>query len=138
MYREWPFFKTLLDFMQMTLAKSDLRIDRTYTFLISDAGVRERMWARISDEHAACVDALLKITGSKNLLDDNPALQRSVRLRDPYVEPLSYVQVSLLRRLRNLPEDSDERERARTRSQNALAHGLRDLLGTAEHGLMSF
>ena len=110
MYREWPFFRTLLDFMQMTLAKSDLRIARTYTSLVSDDGVRERMWHRISTEHAACVDALLKITGSENLMDENPVLQRSVRLRNPYVDPLSYVQVSLLRRLRALPEDSDERE----------------------------
>ncbi|HEV2744694.1 MAG TPA: phosphoenolpyruvate carboxylase, partial [Rubrobacter sp.] len=48
--------------------------------------------------------------GSENLLDDTPVLQRSIRLRNPYVDPLSYVQVSLLRRLRDLPEDSPERE----------------------------
>ncbi len=110
MYRGWPFFRTLLDFMQMTLAKSDLRIARTYTSLVSDKDVRDRMWARISEEHAACVHALLLITGSENLLDDTPVLQRSIRLRNPYVDPLSYVQVSLLRRLRSLPEDSPERE----------------------------
>jgi phosphoenolpyruvate carboxylase len=56
------------------------------------------------------VEALLKITGNENLLDDSPVLQRSIRLRNPYVDPLSYVQVSLLRRLRDLPEDSPERE----------------------------
>jgi phosphoenolpyruvate carboxylase len=110
MYRGWPFFRTLLDFMQMTLAKSDLRIARTYTSLVSDDGVRDRMWGRISAEHAACVDALLLITGSENLLDDTPVLQRSIRLRNPYVDPLSYVQVSLLRKLRDLPEASPERE----------------------------
>jgi phosphoenolpyruvate carboxylase len=112
MYREWPFFRTLLDFMQMTLAKSDLRIARTYTSLISDDDVRDGIWSRIASEHAACVEALLKITGLKNLLDNTPVLQRSVRLRNPYVDPLSYVQVSLLRQLRNLPEDSAEREGA--------------------------
>src|ERR687894_1093404 len=110
MYHGWPFFRTLLDFMQMTLAKSDLRIARTYTSLVSDPGVRDRMWARISEEHAACIDALLLITGSENLLDDTPVLQRSIRLRNPYVDPLSYVQVSLLRKLRELPDDSPERE----------------------------
>ncbi|HEV2741950.1 MAG TPA: phosphoenolpyruvate carboxylase, partial [Rubrobacter sp.] len=109
MYRGWPFFRTLVDFMQMTLAKSDLRIAYSYTSLVSNEGVRERMWARISEEHAACVDALLLVTGSENLLDDTPVLQRSIRLRNPYVDPLSYVQVSLLRRLRDLPEDSPER-----------------------------
>jgi phosphoenolpyruvate carboxylase len=110
MYERWPFFRTLIDFMQMTLAKSDLRIAETYTSLVSDPGTRDRLWQRISEEHAACVSALLKITGSENLLDHSPVLQRSIRLRNPYVDPLSYIQVSLLRRLRTLPEDSPERE----------------------------
>jgi phosphoenolpyruvate carboxylase len=110
MYERWPFFRTLIDFMQMTLAKSDLRIAETYTSLVEDPETRDRLWRRISDEHAACVDALLRITGNENLLDDSPVLQRSIRLRNPYVDPLSYVQVSLLRRLRELPEDSPERE----------------------------
>jgi phosphoenolpyruvate carboxylase len=110
MYEQWPFFRTLTDFMQMTLAKSDLRIAETYTSLVDDPTTRERLWRRIFDEHAACVGALLKITGQENLLDDSPVLQRSIRLRNPYVDPLSYVQVNLLRRLRALPEDSPERE----------------------------
>ncbi|MCA1688198.1 MAG: phosphoenolpyruvate carboxylase, partial [Actinobacteria bacterium] len=110
MYERWPFFRTFVDFMQMTLAKSDLRIAETYTSLISDPETRSRLWQRISEEHAACVDALLKITGNGNLLDDSPILQRSIRLRNPYVDPLSYIQVSLLRRLRSLPEDSPEQE----------------------------
>jgi phosphoenolpyruvate carboxylase len=110
MYRCWPFFRTLVDFMQMTLAKSDLRIAETYTSLVSNPQTRVRLWKRISEEHASCVEALLKITKNENLLDDSPVLQRSVRLRNPYVDPLSYIQVSLLRRLRALPEDSSERE----------------------------
>jgi phosphoenolpyruvate carboxylase len=56
------------------------------------------------------VKAVLLITGNDNLLDDSPVLQRSIRLRNPYVDPLSYVQVTLLRRLRALPEDSPDRE----------------------------
>src|ERR671910_1949879 len=112
MYEGWPFFRTLVDFMQMTLAKSDLRIAENYTSLVSDPDVRDRLWSRISDEHAACVDALLLITGNDNLLDDSPVLQRSIRLRNPYVDPLSYVQVTLLRRLRTLPEGSSDREDA--------------------------
>jgi phosphoenolpyruvate carboxylase len=112
MYEGWPFFRTLIDFMQMTLAKSDLRIGENYTSLVSDPAIRERLWARISEEHAACVEALLLITGNEDLLDDSPVLQRSIRLRNPYVDPLSYIQVTLLRRLRALPEDSPEREGA--------------------------
>jgi phosphoenolpyruvate carboxylase len=112
MYEGWPFFRTLIDFMQMTLAKSDLRIAENYTSLVTNPDVRDRLWSRISEEHAACVDALLLITGNHNLLDDSPVLQRSIRLRNPYVDPLSYVQVTLLRRLRALPEDSPDREDA--------------------------
>jgi phosphoenolpyruvate carboxylase len=112
MYEGWPFFRTLVDFMQMTLAKSDLRVAENYTSLVSDPDLRDRLWSRISEEHAACVDALLLTTGNKNLLDDSPVLQRSIRLRNPYVDPLSYVQVTLLRRLRSLPEDSPDREDA--------------------------
>ena len=110
MYEGWPFFRTLVDFMQMTLAKSDLRVSENYTSLVSDPGIRDRLWRRISGEHAACVEALLAITGNANLLDDSPVLQRSIRLRNPYVDPLSYIQVTLLRRLRGLSEDSPERE----------------------------
>ncbi|CAN5825800.1 phosphoenolpyruvate carboxylase [soil metagenome] len=112
MYEGWPFFRTLVDFMQMTLAKSDLRIAENYTSLVSDPDIRKRLWTRISEEHAACVSALLLITRHDNLLDDSPVLQRSIRLRNPYVDPLSYVQVTLLRRLRALSEDSPEREDA--------------------------
>lgn len=110
MYAGWPFFRTLIDFMQMTLAKSDMRIAETYTSLVEDEETGNSLWQRISGEHDACVRAVLEITGNENLLDDSPVLQRSVRLRNPYVDPLSYVQVSLLRRLRALPEGSPERE----------------------------
>ncbi|HSK83703.1 MAG TPA: phosphoenolpyruvate carboxylase [Rubrobacter sp.] len=110
MYVGWPFFHTLVDFMQMTLAKSDLRIAEHYTSLVSNPTTRGRLWTRISEEHADCVRAILLITENENLLDDSPVLQRSIRLRNPYVDPLSYVQVALLRRLRALPENSQERE----------------------------
>src|SRR5215204_2926798 len=110
MYEGWPFFRTLVDFMQMTLAKSDLRVAENYTSLVSDPDTRSRLWTRISEEHADCVRAILLITENENLLDDSPVLQRSIRLRNPYVDPLSYVQVALLRRLRALPECSQEHE----------------------------
>ncbi|MDQ3603937.1 MAG: phosphoenolpyruvate carboxylase [Actinomycetota bacterium] len=68
MYEGWPFFRKLVDFMQMTLAKSDLRIAENYTSLVSDPAIRERLWQRISGEHASCVEALLRVTGNENLL----------------------------------------------------------------------
>ena len=93
MYAGWPFFKTLVDFMQLTLAKSEIRIAEAYAALVEDEGVRKRVWGRVSEEHTACVGALLRITQKDDLLDDNPVLQRSIRLRNPYVDPLSYIQV---------------------------------------------
>ena len=109
MYKEWPFFRTLINFVQMTLAKSDLRIAETYTTLVEDQEIRERIWRRISEEHTACLKSLSQITGHAEPLDDSPVLQRSIRLRNPYVDPLSYIQVNLLHRLRSLPEGSEER-----------------------------
>ncbi len=108
MYEGWPFFRKLVDFMQMTLAKSDLRIAENYTSLVSDPAIRERLWQRISGEHASCVEAPLRVTGNDNLLADSPVLQRSIRLRNPYVDPLSYIQVTLLLRL---PREGERAER---------------------------
>ena len=129
MYRGWPFFRTLVDFMQMTLAKSDLRIAEAYSTLVEDPEVRERLWERTSEEHQMSMRSLLHITEQKHLLDNTPILQRSVRLRNPYVDPLSYIQVSLLRRLRSLPEDSPERE--------AIAHPLLLTIAGISSGLLN-
>ena len=129
MYREWPFFRTLVDFMQMALAKSDLRISEAYSMLVDDPGVRERIWDRVSEEHTTSVQVLLGITGQEHLLDNAPVLQRSIRLRNPYVDPLSYIQVSLLRRFRFLPEDSPERE--------AIVHPLLLTIAGISSGLLN-
>jgi phosphoenolpyruvate carboxylase len=129
MYREWPFFRTLVDFMQMTLAKSDLRIAEAYSMLVKSQGVRERIWERVSEEHARCVRVLLGITEQKHLLDNAPVLQRSIRLRNPYVDPLSYIQVSLLRRFRSLPAYSPERE--------TMAHPLLLTIAGISSGLLN-
>ena len=129
MYQGWPFFRTLVDFMQMTLAKSDLRIAEAYSTLVENPDIRERLWERISEEYEMSVRSLLRITEQKHLLDNSPVLQRSVRLRNPYVDPLSYIQVSLLRRFRDLPEDSTERE--------AIAHPLLLTIAGISSGLLN-
>jgi phosphoenolpyruvate carboxylase len=129
MYREWPFFKTLVDFMQMTLAKSDLRIAEAYSTLVQNAKVRERIWERASEEYEKSVRTLLQITEQEHLLDGSPVLQRSIRLRNPYVDPLSYIQVSLLRRFRSLPESSPERE--------AISHPLLLTIAGISSGMMN-
>ncbi len=100
MYREWMFFATLIDNAQQSLTKSDLSIAEQYLDLVADAGVRERIWEILRNEHTAARAAILTITGQSELLDNEPMLQRSILLRNPYVDPLNYVQAEMIRRLR--------------------------------------
>ncbi|HET7568758.1 MAG TPA: phosphoenolpyruvate carboxylase, partial [Gaiellaceae bacterium] len=96
LYADWPFFRALVDNLEMTLAKSSMRIARTYLGLVAEPALFERIEA----EHARTVEAVLAITESRRLLDRHPQLQRSVRLRNPYVDPMNALQVELLRRWR--------------------------------------
>jgi phosphoenolpyruvate carboxylase len=97
MHRQWPFLRTLLSNMDMVLAKSSLAIASRYASLVPDVALREAIFARISKEHRDSVDALLKIMDQKNLLEGNPLLDRSIRNRFPYLDPLNHVQVELLK-----------------------------------------
>ena len=96
LYREWPFFRTLVQNLEMTLAKSSMEIAREYLPLVSD----DSLWTTIADEHARTVAAVLEIVEADELLDRHPVVQRSVRLRNPYVDPMNAIQVELLRRYR--------------------------------------
>jgi len=100
MYRSWPFLRALLDNLQMTLSKADMPIAHHYSLLVSDKALRKRISTEITAEYERTQHMLLQIVGGKALLDTSPVLQRSIRLRNPYVDPLSYFQVALLRRLR--------------------------------------
>ena len=84
----------------MTLAKSSLEIARGYLELVPQGAERDRIWALIADEHARTVAAVLATVDERGLLDRHPALQRSVRLRNPYVDPMNAIQVDLLARYR--------------------------------------
>jgi len=143
MYHTWPFLRAFLDNLQMTLSKADMHIAQHYTSLVDDAILRERFSLAILEEYERTRDILLKIVGGKALLDTTPVLQRSIRLRNPYVDPLSYFQVMLLRKLRalggpllldvsNLQSASEqEHERARLTyavllTINGIAAGLRN------------
>ncbi|MFQ5856999.1 MAG: phosphoenolpyruvate carboxylase [Anaerolineae bacterium] len=110
MYQGWLFFRAVVDNAQMALCKADMAIAARYAGLVADPELGQRVFGRIAAEHARTRDALLAITGQQALLDNEPVLQRAIRLRNPYVDPLSLVQVGLLRRLRALPENSAERE----------------------------
>src|SRR5215467_13287729 len=106
MYREWPFFQTLLSNMDMVLAKSDIAIASRYAELVTDTRLREDIFSRIRSEWRDAIDALLAIMGHKALLQANPLLARSIRNRFPYLDPLNHMQLELLRRYR--AGDADE------------------------------
>ena len=100
MYRQWPFFRTLLSNMDMVLAKSDLALASRYAGLVKDASLRKRIFSTIEAEWRRTAEALKLITGEKQRLAGNASLQRSIRHRFPYIDPLHHLQVELVRRYR--------------------------------------
>ena len=100
MYRQWPFFRTLLSNMDMVLAKSDLALASRYAELVADTRLRKKIFLAIETEWHRTADALAQITGEKQRLAGNAALQRSIRHRFPYIDPLHHLQVELVRRYR--------------------------------------
>jgi phosphoenolpyruvate carboxylase len=99
MYREWAFFKTLVDNAQLALRGADLLIARVYATLAAAADCAA-IHPLLEAEYRRTEAALCQLTGQRDLLDDAPWLQRSIRVRNPYIDPMNYVQVALLRRLR--------------------------------------
>ncbi|PWB84334.1 MAG: phosphoenolpyruvate carboxylase [Methylocystaceae bacterium] len=125
MYREWPFFRTLLSNIDMILSKTDLSIARHYAALVPDRALADRIFAEIEAEWTRAGDALEKITGSTERLADNPALARSLQHRFPYIAPLNYLQVELIRRWRG-GETGDDIRQGILMSINGVAAGLRN------------
>ena len=125
MYTQWPFFRTLLSNMDMVMAKSDLALASRYSELVSDARLRKKIFSAIEAEWHSTAQALATITGEKNRLANNAALQRSIRHRFPYIDPLHHLQVELVRRYR--AGQADERvQRGIHISINGIAAGLRN------------
>ncbi len=125
MQKQWPFFQTLLSNMDMVMAKSDLALAARYAELVPDARLRRRIFSAIEAEWQRTADALALITGSKQRLAGNAALQRSIRHRFPYIDPLHHLQVELVRRYRS--GQTDERvQRGIHISINGIAAGLRN------------
>src|SRR5579883_548741 len=128
MYREWRPFRTLIDNIQMAMAKADMGIAAEYAGLVDDPEVRSRIYGKISDEYARSERAILRLTGGQRLLDGVPHLRDSIDRRNPYVDPLSYIQVRALRALRgNLaPEERGEREHTLALTVRGIAAGVRN------------
>jgi Phosphoenolpyruvate carboxylase len=108
--RDWPFLSSLIDNAEMSLAKADMGVARLYAALATSPG-DDRRWDAIESEYRRTVAMLARVTGRERLLDGAPVLQRSVALRNPYIDSLSELQVRLLGRLRSLAPDDPERGR---------------------------
>ncbi|MBC8080535.1 MAG: phosphoenolpyruvate carboxylase, partial [Gorillibacterium sp.] len=109
MYARWAFFRSAIDNVQMALAKADLTIAKEYGRMVTDGQMAERIYQLIQEEYQLTSALILQITGQKEILDNVPILQESIRLRNPYVDPLSYFQVELLKELRSIREaDGDD------------------------------
>jgi phosphoenolpyruvate carboxylase len=122
MYREWPFFQTLLSNMDMVLAKSNIAIASRYAELVEDTELREAIFPRLRAKWQYTIEMLLAITGQQALLDQNPLLARSIK---NYLDPLNHVQIELLKRHR--AGDTDERVvQAIHLTINGIAAGLRN------------
>ncbi len=125
MERTWPFFKTLLSNMDMVMAKSDLALATRYAEMVADKKLRKKIFTAIESEWHRTTHALELITGDKERLAHNAALQRSIRHRFPYIDPLHHLQVEMVRRYR--AGNTDERiKRGIHISINGIAAGLRN------------
>jgi phosphoenolpyruvate carboxylase len=133
MAAEWPFFTSVLSNAEMGCAKADLGIARRYVELWDDAAARDRIWAPLEAELQRTIEELVLIGGGERLLDGEPVLQASIDRRNPFVDPLSFVQVELLRRLRGRAgsdtgsgEAAEQLGRVSLLTINGIASGLRN------------
>ena len=130
MHANWPFFRALIDNTEMSLLKADMGIAALYVELAPDQVAAQSIFAAILEEYARTREAVLSISGHTELMQSEPVIQRSIQLRNPYVDPLNYIQVEMLRRLRALPDaDSAEAETLReiiVLTINGIAAGLRN------------
>jgi phosphoenolpyruvate carboxylase len=130
--RRFPLFRDLIDNVELGMAKADLSIARLYASLVPDEAVRERVLTLVEEEFERTKRAVLELTGQRMLLERNPVLARSIRLRNPYVDPMSLIQVELLRRKRageeseDRAEESEDLNYALAATINGIAAGLRN------------
>lgn len=130
MYAGWPFFSTLLTNTEMSLLKADMDISALYVDLIPDRKLANDIFSSIRSEYERTREAVLSISQHSTLLELEPATRQAVQLRNPYIDPLNYIQVETLRRLRALPNpDSAEAEslhEVMAITINGIASGLRN------------
>jgi phosphoenolpyruvate carboxylase len=125
MVAAWPFLATTLSNLEMVLAKSDIGVAARYATLVPDAALRDRIFGRIRSGWETTRDQLLLLTGQTELLANQPATARSVKLRMPYIDPLNELQIELIRRRRGGDEDPRIAEGIHL-TINGIAAGLRN------------
>jgi phosphoenolpyruvate carboxylase len=123
MMQRFPLFHTMIRNIEIGMAKADWSIARLYANLVADKALRDRVFVMLSEEFALTYKMVLQVTDQQRLLEMNPVLERSIRLRNPYVDPMSLVQVELLRRKR-AGDDCDELNYALAATINGIAAGL--------------
>jgi phosphoenolpyruvate carboxylase len=123
--RDWAFFTTFLGNVEMTLAKTDLRIARGYVDALTEPKLHH-IFDQICEEHERTLEQVQLLIGGSGLLSRHPLLQRTLATRDRYLEPLHHLQISLLQRRRTTPEPDDELRRALLLTINGIAAGLRN------------
>ena len=125
MVSEWSFFNTFISNVEMTLVKSSMEIAGRYVNALVDPSLHH-IFDEIKRERNRSINEVLAITGQKNLLDHQPVLKRTLAVREYYVDPLNYLQVSLLARKRSGDRDDPLVERALLLSINGIAAGLKN------------
>lgn len=108
MFNQWAFFKAVIENTQLDVAKADMGIAELYASLVDDESLRQSFFNRIKSEHTLTHDMICKITGQAELLDTMPAIKTSIERRNPYVDPLNFLQVALIRQLRQMDSESEE------------------------------
>jgi phosphoenolpyruvate carboxylase len=107
-YQDWAFFRVLIETAELSLQKADMEIARLYAGLVPDPALAAQIFGSILEEYKRTIRAILAIKGLHEIMEDEPVIQRSIRLRNPYVDPLNYLQVEMLRRLRANDRAADE------------------------------
>jgi phosphoenolpyruvate carboxylase len=125
MMKRFPLFEDLIRNVETGLAKADMNIARRYAAMVTDTRLRDRVFAMIADEFARTHRAVLRITGQSTLLETNPTLGHSIRLRNPYVDPMTFIQLELLHRKR-AGEESEDLNYALAATINGISAGLRN------------
>jgi phosphoenolpyruvate carboxylase len=130
MMSQFPLFEDLIRNVETGMAKVDMAIARRYADLVTDDGIRERVFSLISEEFERTLRVLLRVTGQKVLLETSTVLAQSIKLRNPYVDPISLIQLDLLRRKRageaTTDADKEALDYALAATINGISAGLRN------------